>query len=115
MARSSWKIPHITSNIIEYVAQQQQVLDLVHKQDPSDFNEMSDTTTKTVSTRFTTIARESSIPRAFLGMSVQVYNGQKFLSFKIDADHLGKKFGEFAHTRKILSHKEVKKKQNKKK
>eukprot|EP00162_Nutomonas_longa_P016815 comp22808_c0_seq1/m.57938 comp22808_c0_seq1/g.57938 ORF comp22808_c0_seq1/g.57938 comp22808_c0_seq1/m.57938 type:complete len:116 (-) comp22808_c0_seq1:145-492(-) len=115
MARSSWKIPHVNSNIIEYVSQQQQILDLVHKQDPSDFNEMSETNNKTIATRFTTISRESVIPRALLGMSVQVYNGQKYLSFKIEADHLGKKFGEFAHTRKILSHKEVKKKQNKKK
>jgi small subunit ribosomal protein S19 len=58
-------------------------------------------------------SRRSTVAPSMVGRKVSVYNGKKFLSFRILQDMVGHKFGEFANTRKKAIFK--KKKQKKKK
>ena len=110
MARSSWKLPFLNTNLLAELTNMQRTMDFAHLADPSDFGDTTNNLGKTIPGKITIYSRASIVPSSMLGLSVQVYNGNKFLSFKVEQDHLGKKFGEFAHTRKILAHKEVKKK-----
>lgn len=44
-------------------------------------------------------SRNSVIGYSFVGFNVQVYNGKKFIKFKVTKEKVGFKFGEFAYTR----------------
>ena len=46
-------------------------------------------------------SRRSCILPQFVGFSVQVYNGKKWMNLKITGEMVGHKFGEFASTRTI--------------
>ena len=46
-------------------------------------------------------SRRSCILPQFVGLSVQVYNGKKWINLKITGEMVGHKFGEFASTRTI--------------
>lgn len=48
--------------------------------------------------------RDLVIVPAMVGMKLQVYNGQKFVSFEVTGEMLGHKFGEFAPTRARIQH-----------
>tara|TARA_B100000446_G_scaffold187118_1_gene215273 strand:- start:5670 stop:5810 length:141 start_codon:yes stop_codon:yes gene_type:complete len=45
-----------------------------------------------------------------IGLIFYVHNGKKFVPIRIKSEMVGKKIGEFVPTRKILSHKKLKKK-----
>lgn len=46
-------------------------------------------------------SRRSCILPQFIGLSMQVYNGKKWINLRITGDMVGHKFGEFASTRTI--------------
>lgn len=51
-----------------------------------------------------TWARRSTIPPEFVGYTVAVHNGRKFIPVYITEDMVGHKLGEFAPTRIFRSH-----------
>ena len=53
-------------------------------------------------------SRSTTIVPAFVGKSLSVYNGQRFVQVKIINYMIGHKLGEFAHTRKAYIHKKQK-------
>ena len=48
--------------------------------------------------------RASVILSAFIGKTVHVYNGKKFVPVVVSESHIGHKFGEFAPTRVQAKH-----------
>lgn len=53
--------------------------------------------------------RAAMILPEYVGFTVKIHNGQKFLVRKITENMIGHKFGEFALTRKCGTHKKSKK------
>ncbi len=51
-----------------------------------------------------TWARRSTIPPEFVGHTIAVHNGRKFIPVYITEDMVGHKLGEFAPTRIFRSH-----------
>lgn len=51
-----------------------------------------------------TWARGSTITPDFVGLSFEVHNGKKFILIYITENMVGHKLGEFAQTRKFISH-----------
>ena len=51
-----------------------------------------------------TWARRSTIPPEFVGFTLAVHNGQKFIPVYISENMVGHKLGEFAPTRTFRSH-----------
>lgn len=49
-------------------------------------------------------SRGSTIIPRFVGKTVYVYNGKKFVSFGVSESHVGYKFGEFSPTRVPVKH-----------
>lgn len=49
-------------------------------------------------------SRASVILSAFIGKTVHVYNGNKFIPVSVSEAHVGHKFGEFAPTRVKAKH-----------
>ena len=49
-------------------------------------------------------SRSSVILSAFIGKTVHVYNGHKFIPVSVSEAHVGHKFGEFAPTRTFRLH-----------
>jgi small subunit ribosomal protein S19 len=54
-----------------------------------------------------TWARSSDIPPEFVGHTISVHNGKKFLPIYITENMVGHKLGEFAPTRMFRSHGEA--------
>ncbi len=55
-----------------------------------------------------TWARRSTITPDFVGHTIQVHNGRKFIPVYITQDMVGHKLGEFAPTRTFRGHKGLK-------
>ncbi len=53
-------------------------------------------------------SRSTTIVPAFVGRFFNVYNGQRFVQIKVTNLMIGHKLGEFAHTRKVYTHKKQK-------
>ena len=51
-----------------------------------------------------TWARSSTIPPDFVGHTIAVHNGNKFIPVYITENMVGHKLGEFAHTRTYRGH-----------
>jgi small subunit ribosomal protein S19 len=51
-----------------------------------------------------TWARRSTIPPEFVGHTIAVHNGRKFVPVYVTEDMVGHKLGEFAPTRVFRSH-----------
>jgi small subunit ribosomal protein S19 len=51
-----------------------------------------------------TWARRSVIPPAFVGHTIAIHNGNKFIPIYITENMVGHKLGEFAQTRTFRSH-----------
>ena len=51
-----------------------------------------------------TWSRRSTILPQFVGLTFQVYNGQKFIPVAVNEDMVGHKLGEFAPTRTFRGH-----------
>ena len=49
-------------------------------------------------------SRRSTILPQFVGITVGVYNGKKFIPVSVSEDMVGHKFGEFAPTRTYYGH-----------
>jgi small subunit ribosomal protein S19 len=107
MPRSKWKLPHIDCDLLNVMADHQRSIDDLSLLDPS---KSSKSKTKGKALKITTNSRSTLITDSFCGLFFQVHNGNKYITVKITKDHVGHKLGEFSHTRKILKHKEVKKK-----
>ncbi len=50
-------------------------------------------------------SRRSFILPEFIDQFFEIYNGKQFISFQVNEDMVGHKFGEFASTRKKTLHK----------
>jgi small subunit ribosomal protein S19 len=83
MARSLKKGPYVDEKLMQRV------------------QEMNRTTTKKV---LRTWARRSVIPPEFVGHTLAVHNGRKFLPVFITENMVGHKLGEFAPTRVFKGH-----------
>lgn len=59
-----------------------------------------------------TWSRSSTILREFIGQDFEVHNGRNFVPLTVKEEMVGHKFGEFASTRKMGSHKIKKGKKN---
>jgi small subunit ribosomal protein S19 len=51
-----------------------------------------------------TWSRRSTILPQFVGLTFNVYNGQKFIPVSVSEEMVGHKLGEFAHTRNFPGH-----------
>ncbi len=51
-----------------------------------------------------TWARRSTIPPDFVGVTLMVHNGKKFLPVFVTENMVGHRLGEFAHTRSFRKH-----------
>ena len=83
MARAVWKGPFVEESLIKKVEKQK--------------NEPNRKPIKTWS-------RKSTIIPDFVGVSLLIYNGKKFIPITISEDMVGHKLGEFAPTRSFSGH-----------
>ena len=83
MARSIKKGPYIDHNLVKKV------------------DTMNDNSKKTV---IKTWSRRSMISPDFVGLTVAVHNGNKFIPVYVTENMVGHKFGEFAPTRTFRGH-----------
>ncbi len=56
-----------------------------------------------------TYSRASTVTPEFVGLTVAIHNGQKFIPVYITENMVGHKLGEFAHTRTFRGHPKKKK------
>ena len=109
MPRSKWKTPFIDPTLLDLLASHHRAIDDIHHQDPHNLM-LSDKKKRRRAIKTMTSARATIITHSFCGLTLQVHNGTKYLPIKIVPEHVGKKLGEFSYTRKIMKHKELKKK-----
>ena len=83
MARAVWKGPFVEESLIKKVDRQ--------KNDPNK---------KPIKTW----SRKSTIIPDFVGISLLIYNGKKFIAITVSEDMVGHKLGEFAPTRQFSGH-----------
>ena len=83
MARSVKKGPYIDEKLLKKI------------------NALNDTNEKKV---IKTWARRSTIPPEFIGHTIAVHNGNKFIPVFISENMVGHKLGEFSPTRIFYSH-----------
>nr|NP_044760.1 ribosomal protein S19 [Reclinomonas americana]AAD11875.1 ribosomal protein S19 [Reclinomonas americana] len=84
MTRSIWKGPHVDSSLL------------------SKLNKIRKTDSKK---KINTWSRRSVILPQFIGLSFNIYNGNKWVSVTVTEDMIGHKLGEFSLTRKAVKHK----------
>jgi small subunit ribosomal protein S19 len=83
MARSVWKGPFVEDYLIKKVQQ------------AAESNNRNP---------IRTWSRKSTIIPLFVGYSFEVYNGKKFIPVAVSEDMVGRKLGEFSHTRTFHGH-----------
>ena len=83
MARSIWKGPFVELSLLKKA-------------------EAAQETTKRAPIK--TWSRRSTILPQFVGLTFNVYNGQKFIPVSVNEDMVGHKLGEFAPTRNFPGH-----------
>ena len=83
MSRSVWKRPFVDPSLLKKVEKQK-----------------NDTSRKPIKTW----SRKSTIIPDFVGSSLLIYNGKKFISITISEDMVGHKLGEFSPTRQFSGH-----------
>jgi small subunit ribosomal protein S19 len=84
MARSVWKGPFVDLHLLKKAEAQQ------------------DAGTRAAPIK--TWSRRSTILPQFVGLTFNVYNGQKFIPVSVNEDMVGHKLGEFAPTRNFPGH-----------
>lgn len=89
MTRSVWKGPFIDPNLLKKIDQ--------------------DSNNRKKNKHIQTYSRTSVILPQFIGKTIKVHNGRKFISIKINSDMIGHKLGEFAPTRARYTYKKGKK------
>ena len=75
MSRSSWKSPYVKLTILELI--------------------------KTKKDNLYLSSKNSTIVKAFVGLTFYIYQGHKYIKLKITTNMVNSKFGEFIFTRKI--------------
>ena len=83
MARAIWKGPFVEESLMKKVDK--------YKNDPKKIP-------------IKTWSRKSTIIPDFVGVSLLIYNGKKFIPITISEDMVGHKLGEFAPTRQFFGH-----------
>ena len=83
MARSVWKGPFVDLHLLK---------------------KAEDAQDKGTRAPIKTWSRRSTILPQFVGLTFNVYNGQKFIPVSVNEDMVGHKFGEFAPTRTYYGH-----------
>jgi len=83
MARSVWKGPFVELHLLKKAEVAQD---------------------KGARTPIKTWSRRSTILPQFVGLTFNVYNGQKFIPVSVNEDMVGHKLGEFAPTRTFHGH-----------
>ena len=84
MSRSNWKGPFVDYNLNNFLKKKSKV---------------------TIETK----SRNTSIVPDFVGKTLHVHNGKKYIRIIINEDMIGHKLGEFSSTRKPFSFKKVSK------
>jgi ribosomal protein S19 len=113
MPRSKWKVSHIDPQMFSMAAQLHRTVDNIHRLDPDKLTpapESPEEKRRTRPLRLTTTARSSTITPSLCGLTIQVHNGRKYQAVKMSSKIVDKKLGEFVLTRKVMKHKDVKKK-----
>lgn len=80
MVRSRWKGPFVCSSIWRKIKKNPQI--------------------KQIDTR----SRSTTVLPIFVGLTINVYNGKKYIPVSITEDMIGHKLGEFSPTRILPSH-----------
>ena len=83
MARSVWKGPFVELHLLK---------------------KAEDAQDKNARAPIKTWSRRSTILPQFVGLTFNVYNGQKFIPVSVNEDMVGHKLGEFAPTRNFPGH-----------
>jgi small subunit ribosomal protein S19 len=83
MARSVWKGPFVELHLLKKAEDAQE---------------------KNARAPIKTWSRRSTILPQFVGLTFNVYNGQKFIPVSVNEDMVGHKLGEFAPTRNFPGH-----------
>ena len=83
MARSVWKGPFVDLHLLK---------------------KAEDAQDKGVRAPIKTWSRRSTVLPQFVGLTFNVYNGQKFIPVSVNEDMVGHKLGEFAPTRNFPGH-----------
>jgi len=83
MARSVWKGPFVELHLLKKAEDAQE---------------------KGARAPIKTWSRRSTILPQFVGLTFNVYNGQKFIPVSVNEDMVGHKLGEFAPTRNFPGH-----------
>ena len=83
MSRSIWKGPFVDGHLLKKV----------QKASDSSRNEV-----------IKTWSRRSTILPEFIGLSIAVHNGKKFIPVNVTEDMVGHKLGEFSPTRTFFGH-----------
>ena len=83
MARSVWKGPFVDLHLLKKAQTAQEA---------------------TGSKPIKTWSRRSTVLPQFVGLTFNVYNGQKFIPVSVNEDMVGHKLGEFAPTRTFHGH-----------
>ena len=83
MARSVWKGPFVEDYLIKKVQK---------------------TIESNSHVAIKTWSRKSTIIPLFVGRKFEVYNGKKFIPVDVSEDMVGRKLGEFSHTRTFHGH-----------
>ncbi len=84
MARSVWKGPFVDLHLLKKAEAQQEA--------------------GSRAAPIKTWSRRSTILPQFVGLTFNVYNGQKFVPVSVNEDMVGHKLGEFAPTRNFPGH-----------
>ena len=83
MARSVWKGPFVDLHLLKKAQEAQEASN---------------------SKPIKTWSRRSTILPDFIGLTFNVYNGQKFIPVSVSEEMVGHKLGEFAPTRSVPGH-----------
>ena len=88
MSRSKWKLPIVNKKLLESFLDKKKVIEC---------------------------PRNNTILKEYINQKVKVYNGKSFREFRVSEFMVGKKFGEFANSRRYFPNMHSKDKKKKKK
>lgn len=83
MPRSIWKGPYVCASLLKKIKKAKK---------------------ETRNTVINTWSRSSTILPNFIGMTIAVHNGRKFIPVLINEDMIGQKLGEYSPTRTYYGH-----------
>jgi ribosomal protein S19 len=108
MPRSKWKVPYTQPDLLNRLDSLYIDSEVIYEKDPHAIKPRRHQVTSKFSVH--TSSRSTTILSSMIGLMFYIHNGKKFVPVRIKSFMVGKKLGEFVPTRKILSHKKLKKK-----